>query len=848
MASSSSSRAVQALTAALSSDPGLLRHEEELLRGPGSLQSWLAYLEAAPASARTLVYERSLRAFPGSYKLWRAYLGHALASEPPLAPGRVSALFERALCHMHKYPVVWRLYLEFLLTPRGARCSSITRTRRAFDRSLRSLPVTQHAEWVWPLYLRFASRATTPWQTGARVYRRYLKLEPGHREEYVAFCRGRGLHGEAAGALAEALRDRSFASLAGKTRHELWLELVDLLVGHGAEAEGLDAEAVLRSGLRTTAKEMSGRLYTALADYHVRRGAFSQARDAYVEGIEGARTARDFALVFDAYARYLESMISALMEEEEEGGDDDSLDLLMAVLEDLVASRPVLLNACLLRQNPDNVREWLRRAEMVPAEDAPGVYARAVTTCAPRAPGHNSLWVAFARLYEDSEPKDLPQAREVFRRAVGVEYRTPEDLAAVWCAWVEMEIRAGAGGGRALEVAREAVAQGSACRKSQRCWMLLADLTESLCTLEETKAVYGEMIDHKLATPQVVLNFASVLEEARHYEEAFKAYERGVSAFRPPHSSSIWRAYLGKFVGRYGGRRVERARELFEGALDAAEAPELAELYRWYASFEEEHGLAKNVMTILGSALKVCPAKDKLGVLTAWVAKAKEFYGVARVRQIYQGAIEVEPPEGLGDADVRTVCLRYARLERGLGEIDRARAILRHGSQLANPKERGSGGAGYWEEWNKFEVSHGNEDTFREMLRVKRSVAAFYGQGAASSSAAPAAAGEKPSLPGFVKAETMNQGGGAQENPAAAEEEGNPEDIDIDDDEEEKEKEEKEEVLEAFEIKQKAVPQDVFGSLQPPSVANNKRKDSEKKKPFLGAAERFKRAKTTTTQ
>jgi hypothetical protein len=28
----------------------------------------------------------------------------------------------------------------------------------------------------------------------------------------------------------------------------------------------------------------------------------------------------------------------------------------------------------------------------------------------------------------------------------------------------------------------------------------------------------------------------------------------------------------------------------------------------------------------------------------------------------------------------------------------------------------------YWDAWNEFEVRHGNEDTFREMLRIKRCV------------------------------------------------------------------------------------------------------------------------------
>ena len=32
----------------------------------------------------------------------------------------------------------------------------------------------------------------------------------------------------------------------------------------------------------------------------------------------------------------------------------------------------------------------------------------------------------------------------------------------------------------------------------------------------------------------------------------------------------------------------------------------------------------------------------------------------------------------------------------------------------------------FWKVWQEFEVRHGNEDTFREMLRIKRSVQAQF--------------------------------------------------------------------------------------------------------------------------
>ena len=51
--------------------------EEELLRNPHSLKSWLRYIEArsdAPTKALNLLYERSLKELPGSYKIWNHYL------------------------------------------------------------------------------------------------------------------------------------------------------------------------------------------------------------------------------------------------------------------------------------------------------------------------------------------------------------------------------------------------------------------------------------------------------------------------------------------------------------------------------------------------------------------------------------------------------------------------------------------------------------------------------------------------------------------------------------------------------------------------------------------------------
>ena len=84
-----------------------------------------------------------------------------------------------------------------------------------------------------------------------------------------------------------------------------------------------------------------------------------------------------------------------------------------------------------------------------------------------------------------------------------------------------------------------------------------------------------------------------------------------------------------------------------------------------------------------------------------------------------QQAIE----SGLPDRDVLTMCMKFAELERSLGEIDRSRAIYVHASNYADPNN-----SDFWKKWNDFEIQHGNEDTFREMLRIKRTVAASRSQ------------------------------------------------------------------------------------------------------------------------
>ncbi|PFH32436.1 XPA binding protein 2 family protein [Besnoitia besnoiti] len=752
-------------------------YEQELQRDVFQVKVWVSYLNSkkdSPPYTRFILYERALRGLPGSYKLWFAYLKErvaALASRCPVESSSLFAetniVFERALVHLSRMPKIWLLYVEFL---RKQKC--ITQTRRAFDRALQSLAITQH-DRIWEHYLDFVKEAGVV-ETTIRVYRRCVMLLPEKVEDFIAFLQSPEVarYDEAACLLAEVVNDESCPTT--KTRHQLWLDLCDLVCAHPREIKGLRAEAVLRSGIARFSDQV-GKLWCSLASHFLRLGQLEKARDIYEEALRGVRTLHDLALVYDAFVNFEETLLAAKMQEMEqaeteearekdarrakkgagggsgEGRDaegdqeeeahrkqrrreqkkerEDEIDFLMTRLEHLTERRPILVSSCKLRQNPHNVHEWLARVDLFKGDTNKQVetFSEAVATVDPQqAVGRVSvLWIAFARYYEDRG--DLPSARLIFEKATNAALRTVDELASIWCEAVEMELRHEERQ-RALELVRRAInkprdaepdsAQAKLFR-SVKLWSLAADVEEMVGTPETVRLCYDKMFQLKVITPQLVTNYAHFLEEHRFFEESFKVYERGIAAFCWPHLNDLWLMYLTKFVSRYGSSKLERARELFQQATSSVPPQYAKRLFLLYAKLEEEFGLAKHALTIYQAATKAVTQAEKLDMYLIYIARTTELLGIARTRKIYEEAIE-----NLPEKDARDMCLRYAAVEKGLGEVDRCRAIYEHCSQLCDPTRDPE----FWKSWKEFEVSHGNEDTFKDMLRIKRSVQAQYSQ------------------------------------------------------------------------------------------------------------------------
>jgi len=779
-------------------------------------------------------YERSLIRMNKYPRIWLSYIAFVVRYDPSCDVTTVRQLFNRALMSLPatQHDCIWSEYLCYIL---GKVPPTNLFVSKSHSNTSKDGPIVNMCK------MDILSPTTFPLQvpkeTTLSVLRRYARFyNPLARELLVEIALKYERYGEAASILVEMLNEVHFHSFQGTSRHDLWMNLADICTIHPEEVEscGIDFHSIVRAALhpiihdkqkstkpsktseQTTDRsstesdanntqsleedeaeklkrlkaeqeqlqaslgEMEGSLWSKLAQYYVARGDFDMARSIYEEAMERVSRVRDFSLIFDAYVRFEEGIVEALVElmgdsenptdrpttentsseygdkvdwniilgssssqydstNDDDGGDNVEIEveLALARAENLMNRRPLLLNRVLLRQNPNNVGEWLKRVDLFMKSDE---LHRAIRTLDMAVQNVNSryavngspssLYIRLATLYE-IELKDLDGARAVYKRVCCPvpEYTFSEmdDLAQCFTSWVEMELRS-QNWAEALSVARQFCANSftksssKAARilnRSIRLWNLLLDMEESFGTLQTTKDAYNRAMELKVVTPLHILNYTSFLEENKYFEDSFSAFERGLELFPFPHEGGrlIWKKYLESFQNRYGGTKISRMRELFDRCLEACPPETAAEFFLLNGAFEEEYGLTKRALRVYERMCTVVQSDEKFIAYKIFIIKTIKYLGTTASRPLYEQAIAA-----LEDNYAADMCCDYAKLEASLQETDRARAVFAYGSQMADPRRKPE----YWKEWHEFEVLNGNEETFREMLRIKRSVQAAF--------------------------------------------------------------------------------------------------------------------------
>ena len=85
-------------------------------------------------------------------------------------------------------------------------------------------------------------------------------------------------------------------------------------------------------------------------------------------------------------------------------------------------------------------------------------------------------------------------------------------------------------------------------------------------------------------------------------------------------------------------------------------------------------------MEIYSKSIDKVKSDEQQDMFSIYIKRTAELHGITACRPVYEDAINRLSADGS-----REMCLRYAELEKKVGEIDRARAIYSHCANLCNP-------------------------------------------------------------------------------------------------------------------------------------------------------------------
>jgi pre-mRNA-splicing factor SYF1 len=266
-------------------------------------------------------------------------------------------------------------------------------------------------------------------------------MESSQIESYIDFLMERKEYDEASKELVKLVNDETYKSMRNSTKYDLWNLLCDLITNYPEEIKSINVEKVILGGIKKFQEEF-GKLWCYLATYYIKMGMIEKAYDIYERGMTEVKSVKDFTQIFDSYANFQELIIKNLMESKEEE-EEDELELRIKKLEYLLDRRLILLSGIKLKQNPHNVYEWLKRISLFDKDENMTIktYNEAINTIDPiKSIGKlKLLWINFAKLYENKN--DIQKSREIYLNATKINFKNVDDLASIWCEWVEMELR-----------------------------------------------------------------------------------------------------------------------------------------------------------------------------------------------------------------------------------------------------------------------------------------------------------------------------------------------------------------------------------------------------------------------
>ncbi|CCH60679.1 hypothetical protein TBLA_0D01710 [Henningerozyma blattae CBS 6284] len=439
-------------------------------------------------------------------------------------------------------------------------------------------------------------------------------------------------------------------------------------------------------------------------------------------------------------------------------------------LSNLLDSNELKLNDLKLRQNQNDIQAWFERIEIFKKHisnkkknnnnsvELSKIYVDAILKIDPykvNVPGSfGKLWCDYSDIYWNAENFDT--AREICNRALMVPFLHVLDLEIIWAHWCQKESLNGdiLRQIKILQVALEPpqnpnfvlesfnrkdrkIPAQALIFNSSKLWdeylqLLEAAYFSKLINLSAVVEAYDKCIALQVASPMTFINYAQFFEISGAPLRGFQVYERAISVFPPETKFEIWKIYIPELLELQNKNAtlvsIERIRDIFDEAIETLQEANIdfKDFYLLYSDFEEKiNGLSGMAVSILYNAAlypysknkyippSSCIMKNNLELWDKCFLKAARFLEPKTVEPMYEQCIKLLP-----NSKVTRYIIQFTELEISLNQISRARDVLIYGSKLLPP----SNNLNLWEYWEKFEIEHGTEESFKEMFRLKRTL------------------------------------------------------------------------------------------------------------------------------
>ncbi|CAG9939315.1 unnamed protein product [Clonostachys rosea f. rosea IK726] len=226
--------------------------------------------------------------------------------------------------------------------------------------------------------------------------------------------------------------------------------------------------------------------------------------------------------------------------------------------------------------------------------------------------------------------------------------------------------------------------------------------------LSKRRRHYEEQVKENPKNYDAWFDYVNLEESSGDFEKIRDVYERAVAQVPPTQEKRHWRRYIFLWIfyaiwEEMEGKDTERTRQIYTTCLNLIPHKKFTFAKVWVlaAQFEIRQANLAAARKLLGRAIGMCP-KDRL--FNGYIDLERKLFEFVRCRTLYEKHIEYNA------ANCQT-WIKFAELERGLDDIERARAIF----ELAVNQPSLDMPELLWKAYIDFEEEEGEYDNTREL-------------------------------------------------------------------------------------------------------------------------------------